>query len=383
MGTLENASQNKYILSRDSIDSDIYDDFYTSEHVPVIQDILNSSPFISAIINDRLQIILSNSKLHSYSTASAIEEIIGKRPGKILSCNNNEVYTECGKGEKCNYCGIQNTIKKSQQLNATVTGECRISLHRNKKLEYHDFKITCSPLLLNNRIFTLMHLEDISHEKRKAVLENVFFHDVLNRLGGLSGIIRLIKNGNKQPELEEYLNILETLGDIVVEDIQNQQYLKSAETDNLLVNIRENKASEMVESVRRQIMFHPVARNLKIDVHFDSADFSLQTDGALLKRILLNMAKNAAEATSDHGRILLSVFRKKKTCTFLVNNPGVIPMEIQHQIFQRSFTTKGQGRGLGTYSMKLFGETYLKGKVSFTSNPDTGTTFMIEIPVKY
>jgi signal transduction histidine kinase len=228
-----------------------------------------------------------------------------------------------------------------------------------------------------------MHLEDISHEKRKAVLENVFFHDVLNRLGGLTGIISLIKNGNKQPELDEYLGMLETIGDIVVEDIQNQQYLKSAEADNLLVNIRENRASEILESVRRQIMFHPVARNLEVEVHFESGDFSLQTDGALLKRILLNMAKNAAEATAENENIVLTTRLEENTCTFAVNNPGIIPEDIQLQIFQRSFTTKGLGRGLGTYSMKLFGENYLKGRVSFTSNFETGTTFKIEIPVAY
>lgn len=39
------------------------------------------------------------------------------------------------------------------------------------------------------------------------------------------------------------------------------------------------------------------------------------------------------------------------------------------RIFQRSFSTKGaKGRGLGTYSMKLFGETYLGGQVSFRSS---------------
>jgi sensor histidine kinase regulating citrate/malate metabolism len=48
-------------------------------------------------------------------------------------------------------------------------------------------------------------------------------------------------------------------------------------------------------------------------------------------------------------------------------------------MFKRSFTTKGIGRGLGTYSMKLLGEKYLKGKVGFESSKQNGTTFYIEI----
>ncbi len=50
-------------------------------------------------------------------------------------------------------------------------------------------------------------------------------------------------------------------------------------------------------------------------------------------------------------------------------------------MFQRSFTTKGEGRGLGTYSMKLLSERYLNGRVEFTSSPEHGTTFTAVYPV--
>jgi signal transduction histidine kinase len=57
-----------------------------------------------------------------------------------------------------------------------------------------------------------------------------------------------------------------------------------------------------------------------------------------------------------------------------------MPKEIQLQIFARSFSTKGQGRGLGTYSVRLLTEKYLKGKVWFKSSEKQGTTFYICIP---
>jgi sensor histidine kinase regulating citrate/malate metabolism len=51
------------------------------------------------------------------------------------------------------------------------------------------------------------------------------------------------------------------------------------------------------------------------------------------------------------------------------------------RIFQRNYSTKSDsGRGLGTYSMKLFGETYLGGKVDFTSSESEGTTFHLRLP---
>jgi sensor histidine kinase regulating citrate/malate metabolism len=64
---------------------------------------------------------------------------------------------------------------------------------------------------------------------------------------------------------------------------------------------------------------------------------------------------------------------------FRVKNVGVMPHDVQMQIFQRSFSTKGRGRGIGTYSIRLLTENYLKGKVSFTSNEVEGTVFSVEL----
>ncbi|MBK8046925.1 MAG: hypothetical protein IPK16_07250 [Anaerolineales bacterium] len=60
--------------------------------------------------------------------------------------------------------------------------------------------------------------------------------------------------------------------------------------------------------------------------------------------------------------------------------PGLDSADIQLQVFQRSFSTKGNGRGLGTYSMKLLTERYLQGEVGFVSTPESGTTFFARFP---
>ncbi|MBM3132840.1 MAG: ATP-binding protein, partial [Chloroflexi bacterium] len=65
---------------------------------------------------------------------------------------------------------------------------------------------------------------------------------------------------------------------------------------------------------------------------------------------------------------------------FWVHNPTFMPREAQLQVFNRSFSTKGQGRGLGTYSMKLLTERYLKGKIGFDSSETGGTTFWAWYP---
>jgi sensor histidine kinase regulating citrate/malate metabolism len=92
------------------------------------------------------------------------------------------------------------------------------------------------------------------------------------------------------------------------------------------------------------------------------------------------MTKNALEASKPGDKITLSSSVSGKGVVLSVNNPGVIPEDIKLQIFKRSFSTKGTGRGIGTYSMKLFGENYLHGKIKVESNDWTGTTFFLELP---
>jgi signal transduction histidine kinase len=64
-----------------------------------------------------------------------------------------------------------------------------------------------------------------------------------------------------------------------------------------------------------------------------------------------------------------------------VHNDGVIPRDVQLQIFQRSFSTRpGEGRGIGTYSVRLLVERYLGGRVGFISEPEIGTRFTVTLP---
>jgi signal transduction histidine kinase len=352
------------------------------ENLETVQQIINAYPHVSVVLNLDRQIILSNKQLVKVAGLERIEQAFGERPGDIMQCIHSIENNGCGLSNSCRYCSIINSIKESQAREITVTRECRITTTRDGRLVFHDFQVNCSPLNLFGEQYTLMNLYDISSEKRNQMLENVFFHDILNRLGGLTGIVQIIKSENRQPDLDEYIDVLDTIGELVVEDIQIQRFLKAAENANLIVNIREYSAFDMVDSVRKQIAFNPVLKSRKLEVCVTCTDFRLKTDAALLKRILLNMAKNAAEASPEKSEIRISCSAKPGKAIFSVSNPGTIPEDVRLQIFQRSFTTKGPGRGLGTYSMKLFGENYLHGRVYFRSNEKQGTTFTIELPLE-
>jgi signal transduction histidine kinase len=354
----------------------------TLDNLETIQQIINSFPHVSVVLNQDRQIVLSNKPLVEVAGLERLEQTFGNRPGDVIHCIHSTENNGCGLADACRYCGIVNSIKESQVKRKPVTRESRITTTRDGRLVFHDFQVSCTPLVLSGEQFILMNLYDISAEKRNQMLENVFFHDILNRLGGLTGLVQVLKSENRQPELDEYIDVLDTIGELVVEDIQIQRFLKAAEHANLIVNIREYSAFEIVDSIRKQIAFNPLIKSRKLEVCSDCYDFRFKTDSALLKRILLNMAKNAAEASPENSQIKISCSLKPGKAVFSVNNEGTIPEDVRLQIFQRSFSTKGAGRGLGTYSMKLFGENYLRGRVYFRSNEKQGTTFTIELPIE-
>jgi len=99
-----------------------------------------------------------------------------------------------------------------------------------------------------------------------------------------------------------------------------------------------------------------------------------------LKRVIVNAIKNAMEAIDKGETVDLSVRTENHAVQFEIHNKSFMPQDVQSRIFRKSFSTKSRDRGIGTYSIKLFTEKYLKGKVWFTSTSEQGTTFYIMVP---
>ena len=243
-----------------------------------------------------------------------------------------------------------------------------------------DFIVRAKTLLLLDEKFTLFIVKDNSNEKRRRVLERIFFHDILNTAGGIHGLLELMKDASED-EMNEYLDLAESSSDTLVEEINAQRDILAAENENLEIEMCGLNSIDILTSVIAVYQNHQVARGktIKIDEKAVSKDFI--SDPRLLIRVIGNMSKNALEAETPGQAITIGTRQKNENIEFWVHNPAVMPEDVKMQIFQRSFSTKGSGRGLGTYSIKLLGEKYLKGNVSFCSEEEQGTIFFLELPM--
>lgn len=344
---------------------------------PVVQQLLDSSPEAIMVLNQQRQIVFVNDKLTALLGA-APWALLGQRPGEAFHCiHSGKNAAGCGTSEFCRECGAVQAICESQNTISAQSRECRMTCVTPQGEVARDLRVWATPLSCNGQ-FTVFAIRDTSDEKRRSVLERLFFHDALNAAGGLRGLMEVLPETSGEESLE-MCGLARGLADELVEEIQAQRDLCAAERGDLAPAFSEFEVEDLLWRLSASYIHHPVAAGKTLVISKISGDKKIKSDANLLSRVLGNLIKNALEASSAGQCVTLS-FENNGQPVFSVHNQNPMPRNIQVQLFQRSFSTKaGSGRGIGTYSVKLLTERYLRGKVAFTSSEAAGTTFTITL----
>jgi len=122
-------------------------------------------------------------------------------------------------------------------------------------------------------------------------------------------------------------------------------------------------------------------KGVTLDEKLDDLLPPLSADPNQLKQVLLNLIKNAMEATEINGQIFLATGWKDGQAWFSVKDTGKgIPPEVLENIFHPFFTTKDKGTGLGLAVIhKII--TDHQGTVLVESTPGQGSTFLVKLPL--
>jgi signal transduction histidine kinase len=342
--------------------------------------LLDAVPNLLMILNGQRQIVYANQTLVELIAAGDENLVHGLRPGEVLGCIHAETAPGgCGTAEPCRTCGAVLAILAGLEGRKEVR-ECRVTRDVKGRQECLDLLVWATPLVYAGEAFTVLAISDISHEKRRQVLERLFFHDIVNIIGGIRGFAELLPDTVPAAQRQEVYSLIQAAAQQAIDEIESQRILSAAETKELRIRPEPLPVADFLRQTVDIYRRHEVARERLLRIDPQPPEIILVSDRALLGRVLGNMIKNALEACAPGETVTVGCSCAGDGVRFSVHNPGVIPPEVQLQIFQRSFSTKGSGRGLGTYSLRLLCD-YLQSSVHFTSNAEEGTLFQVFHPL--
>ncbi|MFZ5940398.1 MAG: ATP-binding protein [Bacteroidota bacterium] len=346
-----------------------------------LNSVMSKTPWMFLILNDKRQVVYSNALMINFLGFSSLDEMVGMRPGETIGCVHAEEHEGgCGTSAHCSYCGAVRAVLQSRLKNEIVTEDTVIVTMREGRELHFELQVTSIPFQWQNEDLVMVTFNDNSSLKRKEQLERVFFHDILNKAGTISNLIGLLREREESLKDNSVFEMLQRGVDEFVQDIIFQQKLYQAENGGLQTDPVEIDLHYLIRTVIEDYSVQAVFSGLTVVDETGGSEDSLVTDMVLIRRVLGNLLKNAIEASSSGQKISISASSREDHVLFCVSNPVSMPARIREHIFTRSVSSKGVGRGLGTYSIKLFTENYLQGKVWFSSDEKEGTRFYVSLP---
>ncbi len=207
-------------------------------------------------------------------------------------------------------------------------------------------------------------------------------HDIRNPLQSIVGDLYLAKDGLASiTQCEEKEGIKESLEAIE----KSVDYVNKivADLQDFAKPLNPHMEKTNLGNILNDLLFkNGVPDNIKPKVKIAKDTQTLTTDSAYLRRILGNLITNAIQAMPNGGKLTINATAKNGDIIITIQDTGVgIPEEAKTKLFQPLFTTKSKGQGFGLSVVKRMTEA-LNGTVTFESEQEKGTKFIITLPQK-
>lgn len=338
-----------------------------------IKSLLHSIGGLLAILNEHRQVVALNDSFLKMLGVNDPQQALGLRYGEVFQCiHAKDEPAGCGTTEYCSSCGAAIAIVSSIEQDIPMERLCAMTAIRGDQSVEMALLVRSQPIRIEGKRFILIFIQDVSLQEQRAALERTFFHDINNMLSMLLQASELLIED--QPS--ELATTICQAAFRLSKEVSIQRSLSQGSVSSYQPMWDNFKMKVVFQELISFFINHPTANERKIEFSDAIPNIDIKTDICLLLRVLNNMIINALEATEKSGIVRVWSEQKNDLVNFCVWNSNFIPPEISIRLFQRSFSTKSQaGRGIGTYSMKLFGEKILGGKVSFTSSEEDGTVF--------
>jgi signal transduction histidine kinase len=192
----------------------------------------------------------------------------------------------------------------------------------------------------------------------------------------------------KERTAEEYKQFLETCLRAAKRTrslVDTLLVLARADAGRLQLKIEPFDLRDAAEECLAMVDSRAQERNVTIETDLQAVELS--ADRTRILQLLTNLLVNAIQYNREGGRIVLSIVKEGTEAVLNVTDTGIgITAEDQVRVFERFFradkarSREAGGSGLGLAICQSIVEAH-HGTISFTSQPGSGTTFTVRLPL--
>jgi signal transduction histidine kinase len=192
-------------------------------------------------------------------------------------------------------------------------------------------------------------------------------------------------DGNLTPEQNQLLDTIRINGEMILYQINNTLTLYHIERGTY---IHEPAPFDLLYLLKVVIQStYPLSSRKKIGIEItvnekqqtEKAQLILNADQNLTYLLVLNLIKNAVEASPEKGKVRVDIGLEEGVLVRVINS-GVIPEEIRDSFFEKYVTAgKSSGTGLGTYSARLMANA-MKAEIWFETGKTDQTVLFVKFP---
>ena len=207
-------------------------------------------------------------------------------------------------------------------------------------------------------------------------------HEIRNPLGAIFLHVAVLEEELRAPSPDSAAAVAEALAEVKINltrlDTLVQDYLTLAR-----VTGRQREVQDLGDAVQawgREMQREVGARGVTLQMQGLAGLGRVAFHASTLRRALLNLVQNAADAMPQGGTVTLAGQRTATHVQLRVQDTGSgIPAEDLGEIFEPLYTTKPGGTGLGLYIVQEIIAAQ-EGQVSVESVVGEGTTFTLTLP---
>ena len=287
----------------------------------------------------------------------------------------------------------QDAFQELQQQNRELLGALE-----EIRIRQEDLKRLNQELADTNRGVVALYAEldeKADHLRRADELKSRFlsnmsheFRSPLNSILALSGLLLDTRDSALSSDQTQEVGYIRKAAQDLLELVNDLLDLAKVEAGKVEAKPVEFQVADLFAALRG--MLRPLLVNPSVDLVFEDVSEipAVYSDEGKVSQILRNLLSNALKFT-EKGEVRVSAAVTGRDVKFLVSDTGIgIAKDSQELIFQ-DFTqvdnpiqrrVKGTGLGL-PLSRKL--AMLLGGSVTVFSEPGSGSTFMLQIPMRY